>query len=372
MLEATYTTTMARLLLLLQLIYFGWSGWSLLLLLLPQVQALTVTERRRCILRPWGGGGKSDDTAAAAAADKQPASLGWALEERTTVTDETTTTTTAQRTSGSWKMTVAWSGESEVTIQLPWNGGDDDDKDTNDAVPTDDLATTLWDAGVAGAILCRSPGFIEYLGKNKTVLELGSGIGLPGWVAGASAASATLTDHDQRAVVRIGNMAAKNPGHNITARFLEWKDDHSNADPFDVILATDVAYYFYLLRPLMDTVKAYLRDTVLIMGQANRQSQWDLYDNLRLGCYNQLTDDREGPWPGQTRMLLYNLQVNQWVKETDADGVMVEEEKIGSVMPIAVIHHEAEPNSEQTTDHFYSAWDHVATTEDRDSIRISF
>jgi predicted nicotinamide N-methyase len=323
--------------------------WTVLL----QVESLSVTtERRRFALFPW------------VATSENPKPLGWALEERTTVVTED------PRTTGSWKVTVAWRDEAELTVELPWNS--DDDKDTNDEAHTDDLATTLWDAAVAGAILCRSPGFIECIREN-TVLELGSGIGLTGWVAGAAAASATLTDHDHRAVVRMNKTAAKNPGQNITARYLEWKDNHSNAESFHTILATDVAYYYYLLRPLMDTVRAHLDERssmVVILGQANRQSQWDLYDNLKTGCYNQLTDEHEGPWPGQTRMLLYNLHVNQWRQDSD-DATATANEKIGTVMPIAVILHETELAG-KTTNHLFSEWDHVATAADRENIRISF
>lgn len=313
---------------------------------LVQVQALTFTERRRSFLLPWVTSEKDQKTI-----------LGWALEERTTVTENT-------RTTGRWKVTLAWKDEAELTVELPWNS--DDDKDTNDESRTDDLSTTLWDASFASAILCRSPNFMAYL-RDKSVLELGSGIGLTGWVAGAGAVKATLTDHDHRAVVRIKKMAAKNPGQ-ITAKYLEWKDDRIDNDPFDVILGTDVAYYYYLLRPLMDTVRAHLaaQSTVLITSQANRQSQWDLYDNMKKGCYNQLTDEHEGPWPGQTRMLLYKLQVNQWVRNSD-DAV---DERLGSVAWIAVIHHERECN--RATDDFFSEWDHVATSADKDSIRISF
>ena len=209
------------------------------------------------------------------------------------------------------------------------------------------------------------------------MLELGSGLGLAGWVAGAtSAQSVVLTDHDEGAILRLKKTVGRNNdrlggGANFTVRYLEWRDDHHDAASsprFDLILGSDVTYYYYLLRPLMDTIKAFLAETtgrLLVVGQANRQSQWDLYDNLISGCYNQLTDEREPPWDGMTRMLLYRLQLNEWTSgEENSDD---DAERVDTVIPIAVLLHERD-----STFDFLSECDHVATAKEQVEMLISF
>jgi predicted nicotinamide N-methyase len=312
------------------------------------VHALASIERRRFSLQPWTTRDENGNPHA-------PTPLGWAVEERTM----------KNQASRTWNFTVAWSGEPEVTVHLPWNRFDSQASENDEK--KDDLSASLWDASVAGAILCRSPSFLQYTNKTKTVLELGSGLGLLGSVAGVSAKSATLSDHDQHAVQALNGMAQHNKGQ-VTARYLEWKDNHTNVDtasPFDIILAADVAYYFYLLRPLMNTIQAFLGQVVVITGQANRQSQWDLYDNIKNGCYNQQTDEREGPWPGRTRALLYNLKVGRWFV---GDDDLEQETELGTVLPILVIHHESSPAGGFA----FSISDHEVTPEDKDAISISF
>jgi predicted nicotinamide N-methyase len=312
------------------------------------VHALASIERRRFTLLPWASGDENGNPHA-----QTP--LGWAVEERTM----------KNQASGTWNFTVAWSGEPEVTVHLPWNRFDSQASESDEN--KDDLSASLWDASVAGAILCRSPSFLQYTNETKTVLELGSGLGLLGWVAGVSAISATLSDHDQHAVRALNAMVQHNKGQ-VTARYLEWKDNNTNEDTassFDVILAADVAYYFYLLRPLMDTIQRFLGEVVVITGQANRQSQWDLYDNIKNGCYNQQTDEREGPWPGRTRALLYNLKVGPWII---GDDDLEEEPQLETVLPIYVIHHESIPERGFR----FSISDHEVTPEDKDAIPISF
>ena len=81
------------------------------------------------------------------------------------------------------------------------------------------------------------------------------------------------------------------------------------------MLGTDVAYYHPALRPLMDAISAHLDPEgglMLVAGQANRGQQMQLRKNIRDGCYNQLTDAREPPWPGASTMLLYELAQRPW------------------------------------------------------------
>jgi predicted nicotinamide N-methyase len=297
-----------------------------------------VTKRRRSTLLPW-----------VQPKGEAPVTLGWTVEER--------------RQGTSYRVTVGWGQDAAggvTTVELPCTAVEDS------------LASSLWNSALAGAVLCASPAFAEAAGGRR-VLELGSGLGLAGWTAAQAAkpASCVLSDSDE-AVMRLQQrLIERRRNGNVEALVLEWRDDHADAEPVDVILATDVAYYWYLLRPLMDTVKAYLKPSqsmCVIFGQANRESQWDLYHNIINGCYNQLTDEREGAWPGTTRMLLYKLQMCEWTTTTtgdDEDDAHV----VDGTVPIAALIH-CTPGSEELGP--FSQWDYVATDKDREGMLMTF
>jgi predicted nicotinamide N-methyase len=192
-------------------------------------------------------------------------------------------------------------------------------------VPHDDsLATSVWSAGLAAAILCQQPTMVQLWrttnGGNCTVLELGSGLGVTGLTAAQHAAHVQLTDQDATVITAMQSPESNMPP-NVRADQLDWRDiQNDNNDnpitPVDVVLGSDIAYYYYLLRPLMDTARALLKPSgslLFIVGQANRASLWELYRNLKDGCYNQLSDQREPPWPGTIEMRLFRLQVEDWV-----------------------------------------------------------
>jgi predicted nicotinamide N-methyase len=338
---------------------------SLLLLFCPGIASLaSLNEYRRIELLPWKDN-IQDETVATSP-------LGWVKEEQ--IKDEQTLL--------SWSATVAWTGEADLKIDLvsgcnnnkntAQNGADEIAALTNHQ---DDLSSSLWPAGIAGAILCRSPSFLlsSKLGS-KDVLELGSGVGLTGISAGATSRLVVLTDHDEKATSRISSLIRRNDQGNytgqISARYLEWRDPDSYLkDKFDWILGSDVAYYFYLLRPLMDTIQAHRMDSsvVMIAGQANRASQWDLYENIRNGCYNQMTDERECRWPGETRMLLFRLRIYNWVSSMNGNDDAASGTIVDTTIPMAVLLHEFEPNGISFSDQ-----DWIATAQDRESMMMSF
>lgn len=328
-------------------------------LTLKQQQHKT-TQQRRSVLLPW------TLPEPAATADGKPL-LGWIVEE---TLDETTNDVQ--------KVTVGWMDQDPIEIQLPTTDNLTSIEDTSSTTTIDELSTSIWPAGLAGAILGQSMSSVL---SNQSVLELGSGVGLMGWVASQHAASTILTDHDHRTVARLQQKQSSS----VTAQYLEWKDAsipstldaaqpmHPSKAKVDMIIASDIAYYWYLLRPILDTVQSYLdpdTGTLVIVGGANRQSQWDLYDHIRHGCYNPNTDQREGPWPGRTRMLLFRLRMGEWMLCDSSDTDRICTDRWSSELPMAVIVHERDPL--RPCLQFSPLHDHVATEEDRESILISF
>jgi SAM-dependent methyltransferase len=290
------------------------------------------TEKRISRLLPWS------------LADRK-STIGWTVEERDVQ-------------EGSHRVSVGWGSQEcsdSLTVDLPTM------KDR------DSLASSLWPPGLAGAILCRSPLTKELL-NDKAVLELGCGVGLTGLVAADTAASCHLTDNDEDVVGLLKELAQESPKKNVVAQYVEWRDEDRSVDipAADVVLGTDIAYYYFLLRPLMDTVRAYLKpekSALLIAGQANREGQWTLYHNLLDGCYNQLTDNKEGPWPGSTQMLLYYLEMSKWQSSGSLD-----EPEIDGRVPIAVILHRT-PGMEVIS---LTDFDYVATEDDEGKMQITF
>jgi hypothetical protein len=223
------------------------------------------------------------------------------------------------------------------------------------------------------------------------IAELGCGRGLAGLVAAESSISCLLTDNDEEAIkILESTTCPTNQGAvkaTLSTRQLDWRDiDAIEVPGVDFVLGSDIAYYFHLLRPLMDTSRAFLESkndaksthcppTLFVAGQANRESQWDLYKNIQNGCYNQLTDEHEPPWPGTTRMLLYNLRMSSFCESLDEI-----DNNIDGVVPISLIIHHSDGGNGNDVTHGNEAvrltpfanFAHFATQEDDENIMKSF
>jgi hypothetical protein len=308
---------------------------------LPKLLALTTgIETRRSTLFPWKG----------EKADNKPRPLGWINE----IVDH------SQR---NFHVDIFWHAtkNNPMSIQVPYT-------DTDDS-----LADSIWPSSLASAILCQSPKLSAFL-HNRSILELGCGLGLAGLASStAKPTSCLLTDSSEDCIAALQTMIARNDekgatfdSTNVRAQVLEWRNEHVAQETTQVILGADVAYYYYLLRPLMDTAQAY-RDkesVCLFVGQANRESQWDLYRNINHGCYNQRTDNHDGPWEGTTKSLLYKLQMETWA--TGDPGT--ERGQVDGVIPIAVLIHQSPGLCVGPLTDF----DYEATNEDIGAMLISF
>ncbi|MEQ1696794.1 MAG: methyltransferase domain-containing protein [Hyphomicrobiaceae bacterium] len=96
----------------------------------------------------------------------------------------------------------------------------------------------LWESAIALAqLLTANP----TLAANKSVLELGAGLGLTGVVAASLGATVTQTDHDEAALASCARTAALNGITTITRHPGDW---HTWTDPnrYDLILGADITY----------------------------------------------------------------------------------------------------------------------------------
>jgi predicted nicotinamide N-methyase len=259
------------------------------------------------------------------------------------------------------------SSENDIVVE------DDLYLELTDQGPDGSLASQLWPAAMAASILLRSPEFRSFA-KGKDILEVGCGVGLAGLTAAEHSGTCLLTDSDEESVKVLQqqdiSLNQERLGAKLSATVLDWRDEkREDLSSVDIVLGTDIAYYYHLLRPLMDTTRNYIKEhdsLVIFIGQANREMQWALYKNLRDGCYNQLTDEHEPAWPGTTKMFLYKLQVSAWTEETtDSSNFDMGD----GLIPMSVIIYQPPGSSDFS---LFKPYDHIATEADDESIMKSF
>jgi len=260
--------------------------------------------------------------------------IGWALEERDDLMQ-------------SHKVTVGWGSpdaavkDSATTVNLPY-------------FPPEETALggNQWPSGLATAILLHSPSMEQKLqgkqppiggadNKFREVLELGSGLGLPGLLVAqrySASCKVTLTDNEVSIVRELAKMAheqfleqslERSSGSNgevttaaAAAKVLDWLEvSEGNNDPplARLVLGSDIAYQPSLVQPLVDTIRAVLDPskedaaTVFVGGQADRKSFWELYETL------EDTRNDESSSRSNTQMLLYRLHMGDWRAQEDDD-----------------------------------------------------
>ena len=95
-----------------------------------------------------------------------------------------------------------------------------------------------WTSGIA---LAEHVSHLDL--RDRRVLEIGCGLGLPALVAARLGAEVVATDWSADAVALLARNAARN-GIRLVARAADWRDADALASlgPFDLVLAADVLY----------------------------------------------------------------------------------------------------------------------------------
>ena len=105
----------------------------------------------------------------------------------------------------------------------------------------------LWPAAVGlSEYLVSNPELI----RDKTILEIGGGLGLPSLVAAALGGEVTSTDYLQDAIDFARRNAERNGIGNIKFQTLDWRN-LSGLEQFDILLASDVVYERKQFEPLL-------------------------------------------------------------------------------------------------------------------------
>jgi predicted nicotinamide N-methyase len=96
----------------------------------------------------------------------------------------------------------------------------------------------VWPSAIALVkVLQKHPSLI----RDKTVLELGAGIGLPSLLMANEAKTIQVSDYDSEAVELLRKNIAHLQLHNVQALQMDWNDLPENIDP-EVIILSDVNY----------------------------------------------------------------------------------------------------------------------------------
>ena len=100
--------------------------------------------------------------------------------------------------------------------------------------------------------------------KDKNILELAAGLGLPGLYAAAIAKQVTITDREEQAVICIQQSIIHLQLKHTMAMAMDWKDAMQGPLP-DVLLLSDVNYEPSVFDELLHVLEYFLQHKVTII-----------------------------------------------------------------------------------------------------------
>ncbi|MEM8890455.1 MAG: methyltransferase domain-containing protein [Bacteroidota bacterium] len=164
----------------------------------------------------------------------------------------------------------------------------------------------LWPSAIAmGRYLAEDPDLVQ----DKTVLEIGCGLGLSGMVAHALGGKVMLSDYLPAALELADFNWRKNFPSEPQLLQLDWREVKAEQGT-DVILAADVAYEERAFEPLMNAFKVLMKPhSKLILTEPNRQIAHKFLNMLEGSGLKVDKQKREIHYRNiQTRVNLYVLQ----------------------------------------------------------------
>lgn len=106
--------------------------------------------------------------------------------------------------------------------------------------------------------------------SNKTVLEIGAGIGLPSFSIAGNAAQLIISDHDPAALALIKKNIALLGLTHASAKYIDWNDFPADVSA-DTILLSDVNYAPEQFEPLLNLIRQLLEaGSTLILSTPQR------------------------------------------------------------------------------------------------------
>lgn len=135
----------------------------------------------------------------------------------------------------------------------------------------------------------------------KRVLELGTGVGLPGLVARHLGAYVVQTDYQEEALQLARRNAQQNGVADIEYLLADWRD-FPDIGPFDLVLGSDILYERSLHQTLLDLLRRLVPpDGLLLLSDPIRPQAIDFIDRLEHVGWQVTIESREVDWEGTPR-----------------------------------------------------------------------
>jgi predicted nicotinamide N-methyase len=144
----------------------------------------------------------------------------------------------------------------------------------------------LWPSAIG---LCQFlQNNLHYI-KNKKVLELAAGLGLPGIFCATHASQVCISDIEPQAVALVQQSVLHNKLANITCRVIDWSDCEKVAIP-DVLLLSDINYEPAQFEKLLSVIRYFLSNhCTIILSTPQRLMAKDFINQLLPYCKEQAT-----------------------------------------------------------------------------------
>jgi len=148
----------------------------------------------------------------------------------------------------------------------------------------------LWPSSIAlSEFLAENPDLV----KEKSVIEIGCGLGLSGIVAARLGGNVTLTDYLQQAIDIASENWKFNFDTDADVRILDWRKPE-NFKRFDVLLASDVAYESRSFKTLIKAIKILVKKKgIILISEPNRKFAKDFFEELKENGFTLKEEQRE-------------------------------------------------------------------------------
>ena len=144
----------------------------------------------------------------------------------------------------------------------------------------------VWHAAVGLCIFLQE--HPEYI-KNKTVLELGAGLGLPGIVAAATAKQVCISDKSAEAMAIVEKSVLHHQLNNVSCKVIEW-DIIENITIPEVVLLSDINYEPDAFAALLMMISHLLENScTIILSTPQRLMAKNFIEQVLVKCINQAT-----------------------------------------------------------------------------------
>jgi predicted nicotinamide N-methyase len=148
----------------------------------------------------------------------------------------------------------------------------------------------VWPAAVGLCIFLQNN--LHYI-KNKKILELAAGPGLPGIFCAAYARQVCISDIEPQAVVLASQSATQHQLENVNCRVIDWNELQNVPLP-EVLLLSDINYEPSQFEQLLSVIRYFLdNQCTIILSTPQRLMAKDFINQLLLFCKEQTETEVE-------------------------------------------------------------------------------